>query len=150
MGLVALGGEAPMTKSHEIRGLKGALEEGVGLLDGTQGPGPSRGLGDEGVEDVRVLGLGREAKGEQQRFSKEIGWHPPSLAESLFCGKRVVLGYGGMTDWKKNPLKDLEAQVTAPIREALAQLQKQLEMDKAALREFEIRLERVSRQQPKP
>lgn len=50
--------------------------------------------------------------------------------------------------WKPDPLKPLEEQLTAPIKEALAELRKQLAVDQAALREFQIRLERAQKRRP--
>jgi len=50
-----------------------------------------------------------------------------------------------MDEWKPNLIKPLEEQITAPIRDALAELRKQLEADKAALREFELRMARLQK-----
>jgi len=53
-----------------------------------------------------------------------------------------------MTEWKPSPLKPLEELMTQPIRDALAEIKKQLEADQASLREFQTRLERTRKPRP--
>lgn len=81
-------------------------------------------------------GMKVQHRGKERLMSNLLGHGPNTLVRL------------GMSEWTKNPFQPLKDSMTSPLIEAMKEVRRQLEADKAALREFEARLERVQKKSP--